>query len=216
MGNWTQLLGEEKQQPYFKALLDKVADARSQTAVYPAADDVFNALKLTAPEQVNVVILGQDPYHGPGQAHGLSFSVPDGIKLPPSLRNILKAIQLDYPDKPAPANGDLTRWAAQGVLLLNTVLTVQQGKAHSHANWGWERFTDTIIERLAAHYEGIVFLLWGAHAQKKASLIDANKHCILKSVHPSPLSAHRGFFDANHFRKANDYLINTGREPIDW
>ena len=216
MGDWTKLLADEKQQPYFQELLHRVARAREQTTVYPPAADVFNALKLTAPEQVKVVILGQDPYHGPGQAHGLSFSVPDGVKLPPSLRNILKAIQVDYPEQPQPANGDLTRWAKQGVLLLNTVLTVQAGNAHSHANWGWETFTDRVIERLAAEQQGIVFLLWGAHAQKKARLIDGDRHCVLKTVHPSPLSAHRGFFDAHHFRKANDYLVSIGREPIRW
>ena len=216
MSDWSALLAEEKTKPYFNELLAKVAAARQQTTVFPKQEDVFNALKLTAPDEVKVVILGQDPYHGPGQAHGLSFSVPDGIKLPPSLRNMLKAIQLDYPDTPAPENGDLSRWAEQGVLLLNTVLTVEQGKAHSHANWGWETFTDTVIARLADSYEGIVFMLWGAHAQKKATLIDGNKHCVLKTVHPSPLSAHRGFFDAQHFRTANDYLIKGGKNPITW
>lgn len=216
MSDWSALLAEEKSKPYFNELLQRVAKARQQTTVYPQPEQVFNALKQTPPEQVKVVILGQDPYHGPGQAHGLSFSVPDGVKLPPSLRNIFKAVQADYADTPSPTNGDLTRWAQQGVLLLNTVLTVEQGNAHSHANWGWEVFTDTVIKRLADHYDGIVFMLWGAHAQKKAALIDANRHCILKTVHPSPLSAHRGFFEARHFRKANDYLIDTGRHPITW
>lgn len=216
MNDWSALLGAEKQQPYFQELLQRVATARQQTTVYPPPDAVFNALKLTAPEQVKVVILGQDPYHGSGQAHGLSFSVPDGIKLPPSLRNILKAIQIDYPDNPTPNNGDLSRWAEQGVLLLNTVLTVEQGNAHSHAKWGWETFTDRVIEQLSQHQQHIVFLLWGAHAQKKAQLIDDSRHCVLKTVHPSPLSAHRGFFDAHHFRQANDYLESVGREPIVW
>ncbi|WP_404401597.1 uracil-DNA glycosylase [Idiomarina seosinensis] len=216
MSDWSALLADEKQKPYFIQLLQQVEQARQQSIVYPAPEHVFNALKLIEPDQVKVVILGQDPYHGPGQAHGLSFSVPDGVKLPPSLRNILKAIQLDYPDSSPPQNGDLTRWAVQGVLLLNTVLTVEQGKAHSHANWGWETFTDTLIKRLADQHENIVFLLWGAHAQKKERLIDDNKHCVLKTVHPSPLSAHRGFFDAHHFRKANDYLQSVGRTPVSW
>ncbi|RUO76277.1 uracil-DNA glycosylase [Idiomarina seosinensis] len=214
--SWRPLLGNEKTKPYFTDLMAKVAAARQQGTVYPEQEDVFNALTQTPPDNVKVVILGQDPYHGPGQAHGLSFSVPEGVKLPPSLRNILKAIQLDYPDSQPPQNGDLTRWAEQGVLLLNTVLTVEQGKAHSHAKWGWETFTDTVIQKLADKHQHIVFMLWGAHAQKKAELIDGSKHCILKTVHPSPLSAHRGFFDAHHFRKANDYLQSVGRQPINW
>ncbi|MGM0525215.1 MAG: uracil-DNA glycosylase [Pseudomonadota bacterium] len=213
---WKPLLHEEKQKSYFVELLQRVEESRQQVTVYPAPEDVFNALKLVDPEQVKVVILGQDPYHGPGQAHGLSFSVKPGVKLPPSLRNILKAIQIDYPDSQPPQNGDLTRWAEQGVLLLNTVLTVEQSKAHSHAKWGWETFTDTVIQKLADKHQHIVFMLWGAHAQKKAGLIDGSKHCILKTVHPSPLSAHRGFFDAHHFRKANDYLQSAGRQPIHW
>jgi uracil-DNA glycosylase len=165
---------------------------------------------------VKVVILGQDPYHGPGQAHGLSFSVKEGVKFPPSLRNMFKAIALDYPDTVLPQHGDLTAWAQQGVLLLNTVLTVEQGKAHSHASWGWETFTDTVIKKVSEATEHVVFLLWGSHAQKKIPLIDGTKHYILTAPHPSPLSAHRGFFDANHFKKANDYLQQHGRQPIKW
>lgn len=214
--SWSDLLAAEKQQPYFQQLMERVDHARQNTVVYPPKEDVFNALKLTPPEQVKVVILGQDPYHGPGQAHGLSFSVPEGVKLPPSLRNIVKAIAVDYPDREPPAHGNLTHWAEQGVLLLNTVLTVEQGKAHSHAKWGWETFTDTVIRQVSDATEHVVFLLWGAHAQKKAALIDGSKHCILTAPHPSPLSAHRGFFDAHHFRKTNEYLRQHGRQPIQW
>lgn len=216
MNDWSALLADEKQQPYFIQLMQKVEQARQQTTVFPPPTDVFNALKLTAPQQVKVVILGQDPYHGPGQAHGLSFSVKPGVKLPPSLRNMFKAVAIDYPETTPPDNGELTRWAEQGVLLLNTVLTVQQGNAHSHAGWGWETFTDTVIRQLAENQQHIVFLLWGAHAQKKAALIDASQHCILTAPHPSPLSAHRGFFDAHHFKKANDYLRDKGRGEIIW
>lgn len=214
--SWSDLLADEKQQPYFQQLIERVEHARQSTVVYPPKDDVFNALTLTPPEQVKVVILGQDPYHGPGQAHGLSFSVPEGIKIPPSLRNMFKALAIDYPDIVLPQNGDLTPWAEQGVLLLNTVLTVEQGKAHSHAKWGWETFTDTVIRKVSDATEHVVFLLWGAHAQKKAALIDGRKHCILTAPHPSPLSAHRGFFDANHFRKTNAYLQQHGRQPVTW
>ncbi len=213
---WQPLLAEEKQKEYFIKLMQRVEHARQTEVVFPPESDVFNALKLTAPEDVKVVILGQDPYHGPGQAHGLSFSVPEGVKLPPSLRNILKAIMQDYPEAQPPTHGDLTAWAEQGVLLLNTVLTVAQGQAHSHAKWGWETFTDTVIERLATEYEKIVFMLWGAHAQKKAALIPQEKHCILTAPHPSPLSAHRGFFEARHFIQANQYLTTHGRTPIQW
>lgn len=214
--SWSDLLADEKQQPYFQQLMERVEHARQSTVVYPPQRDVFNALTLTPPERVKVVILGQDPYHGPGQAHGLSFSVPEDVKIPPSLRNMFKAIAIDYPDTVLPQQGDLTHWAEQGVLLLNTVLTVEQGKAHSHAKWGWETFTDTVIRKVSDATEHVVFLLWGAHAQKKAALIDGSKHCILTAPHPSPLSAHRGFFDANHFRKTNAYLQQHGRQPVTW
>lgn len=214
--SWSDLLADEKQQPYFQQLMERVEHARQSTVVYPPQRDVFNALTLTPPERVKVVILGQDPYHGPGQAHGLSFSVPEDVKIPPSLRNMFKAIAIDYPDTVLPQQGDLTHWAEQGVLLLNTVLTVEQGKAHSHAKWGWETFTDTVIRKVSDATEHVVFLLWGAHAQKKAALIDGRKHCILTAPHPSPLSAHRGFFDAHHFRKTNAYLQQHGRQPVTW
>lgn len=182
--------------------------------IYPPSDQVFQAFKLTALADLKVVILGQDPYHGPGQAHGLCFSVPAGVKHPPSLRNIFKAIQHDYPDFQIPESGNLEHWAQQGVLLLNTVLTVEQGKAHSHASWGWETFTDKVVEQINQHCEGIVFLLWGAHAQKKGALINRKRHHVLETVHPSPLSAHRGFLTAGHFRQTNQLLTQQGKSVI--
>ena len=210
---WQDVLAEEKQAAYFVELLTRVqAERDAGKAIYPPAAEVFAALKLTPLANVRVVILGQDPYHGPGQAHGLCFSVPQGVKHPPSLRNIFKAIQHDYPDFAVPESGDLTHWAEQGVLLLNTVLTVEQGKAHSHAKWGWETFTDRVIEAVNDHCEGVVFLLWGAHAQKKGALIDRTRHHVLETVHPSPLSAHRGFLTAGHFRRTNELLA----KPILW
>lgn len=210
---WQDVLAEEKQAAYFVELLARVqAERDAGKAIYPPAAEVFAALKLTPLANVRVVILGQDPYHGPGQAHGLCFSVPQGVKHPPSLRNIFKAIQHDYPGFEVPESGDLTHWAEQGVLLLNTVLTVEQGKAHSHAKWGWETFTDRVIEAVNDHCEGVVFLLWGAHAQKKGALIDRTRHHVLETVHPSPLSAHRGFLTAGHFRRTNELLA----KPILW
>jgi uracil-DNA glycosylase len=204
---WHDVLAEEKQAAYFVELLARVqAERDAGKAIYPSAADVFAALKLTPLANVRVVILGQDPYHGPGQAHGLCFSVPQGVKHPPSLRNIFKAIQHDDPGFAVPESGDLTHWAEQGVLLLNTVLTVEQGKAHSHAKWGWETFTDRVIKAVNDHREGVVFLLWGAHAQKKGALIDRARHHVLETVHPSPLSAHRGFLTAGHFRRTNELL----------
>ncbi|RUO80325.1 uracil-DNA glycosylase [Idiomarina tyrosinivorans] len=215
--DWRQLIGAEKQQPYFIELLQKVQQQRDNgVAIYPPKEQVFNAFRLTPAEQVKVVILGQDPYHGPGQAHGLSFSVPEGVKFPPSLRNIYKAIAQDYPQAQLPRHGDLSHWAEQGVLLLNTVLTVEQGKAHSHASWGWERFTDKVVEAINEHLSGVVFLLWGSHAQRKAAMVDSTKHCVLHAPHPSPLSAHRGFFEAQHFIKANEYLTSQGKAAIVW
>ncbi|RUO45844.1 uracil-DNA glycosylase [Pseudidiomarina aquimaris] len=210
---WTDLLGSEKQRPYFVELLARVqAERDAGKTIFPPSEQVFNAFKYTKLEELKVVILGQDPYHGQGQAHGLCFSVPKGVKLPPSLRNIYKAIRHDYPDYQPPEHGDLTHWAEQGVLLLNTVLTVEEGKAHSHASWGWERFTDSVIEKINDHCEGVVFLLWGAHAQKKGALIDRQRHHVLTAVHPSPLSAHRGFLTCGHFRRTNE-LLEVG---IDW
>lgn len=210
---WRDLLGDEKQEAYFQELVARVKHERAQGApIYPPEDKVFAAFKETPLAKLKVVILGQDPYHGPGQAHGLCFSVPQGVKLPPSLRNIYKAIQHDYPDFEPPEHGDLSHWAEQGVLLLNTVLTVEEGKAHSHASWGWERFTDKVIAQINEHCDGIIFMLWGAHAQKKGALVDRQRHHVLTAVHPSPLSAHRGFLTCGHFRRCNELLTN----PINW
>lgn len=211
--SWSDLLAEEKQQPYFQELMTRVQMERANgKRIYPPEAEVFQAFRLTPLANLKVVILGQDPYHGPGQAHGLCFSVAKGVKQPPSLRNIYKAIQHDYPDYTPPEHGDLSHWAEQGVLLLNTVLTVEEGKAHSHASWGWERFTDTVIEKINEHCKGVVFLLWGAHAQKKGALIDRQRHHVLTAVHPSPLSAHRGFLTCGHFKRTNDLLA----KPIKW
>ena len=183
--------------------------------IYPEGSLIFNALNTTALEQVKVVILGQDPYHGPNQAHGLSFSVKPGVKIPPSLLNIYKEIQQAF-DAPIPTHGCLQYWAEQGVLLLNATLTVEHGKAGSHQNKGWELFTDQVIEVINTDCSSVVFLLWGSYAQKKGRLIDARKHYILKSPHPSPLSAHRGFFGNNHFQLTNEWLCSRGMSPIDW
>lgn len=211
--SWQDILGPEKEKDYFQQLLQRVQTRREQgCTIYPPRELVFNALKLTPLAKVRAVIIGQDPYHGPGQAHGLSFSVPAGVKHPPSLRNIFKALQHDFAGYQIPQSGDLTAWAEQGVLLLNTVLTVEQGQAHSHAGWGWEQFTDTVISAVNKECSGVVFMLWGAHAQKKAALIDAKRHHILTSVHPSPLSAHRGFLTCGHFAECNRLLA----QPINW
>ncbi len=215
--NWTEALAEEKQQDYFQQIINSVAAQRlAGKAVYPSADNVFNAFSTTPLEEVKVVILGQDPYHGPGQAHGLSFSVQDGVHFPPSLQNMFKELQADIPAFQIPMNGNLTRWAEQGVLLLNSVLTVEQGRAHSHANLGWEKFTDKVIQVLDEHTSNTVFMLWGSHAQKKGKAINSEHHFILTAPHPSPLSAYRGFFGCRHFSQANDYLQRHGKQPIDW
>lgn len=188
--------------------------AAGQT-IYPPREHWFAALEAVAPEQVRVVIVGQDPYHGAGEAHGLSFSVPPGIRIPPSLLNIYKEIERDF-GHPRPGHGCLTDWAKQGVLLLNTSLTVRADQAGSHAKQGWETFTDALIKGLAQEQDGLVFLLWGAHAQKKAALLDPARHRVLQSPHPSPLSAHRGFIGNGHFSAANQYLLQNGQAPIDW
>ncbi|WP_417685495.1 uracil-DNA glycosylase [Pseudidiomarina gelatinasegens] len=213
--SWSDLLSEEKKQPYFIDLLHRVQTERDAgKVIYPPSEQVFQAFKITPLANLKVVILGQDPYHGPGQAHGLCFSVPEGVKHPPSLRNIFKAIQHDYPEFQVPESGNLEHWAKQGVLLLNTVLTVEQGKAHSHASWGWETFTDKVVEQINMQCSGVVFLLWGAHAQKKGALIDRQRHHVLETVHPSPLSAHRGFLTAGHFRRTNELLAEQGKSVI--
>lgn len=214
---WHEVIGQEKKQNYFVDTLKFVANERAEgKTIYPPQEDVFNAFRSTEFSQVKVVILGQDPYHGPNQAHGLSFSVRPGIPAPPSLVNIYKELATDIPGFVRPNHGYLQSWADQGVLLLNTVLTVEAGKAHSHAKLGWETFTDKVIENLNAHREGVVFMLWGSHAQKKGSIIDAARHHVLKAPHPSPLSAHRGFLGCQHFSTANQLLEEQGLSPIDW
>ncbi|CFR10330.1 uracil-DNA glycosylase [Yersinia frederiksenii] len=215
--SWHDVIGQEKEQPYFQDTLAYVAAQRSAgKTIYPAQKDVFNAFRLTELDQVKVVILGQDPYHGPNQAHGLSFSVLPGVPAPPSLVNMYKELATDIPGFQRPNHGYLQSWAEQGVLLLNTVLTVEAGNAHSHANLGWETFTDKVIAALNEHRDGVIFMLWGAHAQKKGRIIDAQRHFILKAPHPSPLSAHRGFLGCKHFSQANHLLQQQGLPPIDW
>jgi len=214
--SWKSVLGEEKNKRYFQKIMSFLTEERAKgKIIYPAQENIFNALKLTAYEKVKVVILGQDPYHGPNQAHGLAFSVPSGIKPPPSLENIFKELQQDL-GIPRPTHGCLEAWARQGVLLLNDVLTVENGKAQSHVNVGWQQFTDHVISSLNEHPYDIVFLLWGSHAQKKIPLINTFRHSILKAPHPSPLSVHRGFAGCRHFSKANRILEQKGRDPIDW
>lgn len=215
--SWKDLLAGEAELPYYKSLGKFLVEQYMEGTVYPKKENIFNALQLTDYEDVKVVILGQDPYHGPNQAHGLSFSVEKGQKLPPSLKNMMKELQQDIGCE-IPVHGDLTSWTKQGVLLLNTVLTVQAGKANSHKGQGWEQFTDAVIENLAKRDQPIVFLLWGKPAQSKRILIEriSRKHIILQSPHPSPLSAHRGFFGSKPYSKANEALLSLGQQPIDW
>lgn len=214
---WDDIIGREQQQTYFIETLSFVANERQQgKIIYPPAEDVFNAFKYTALNDVNVVILGQDPYHGPDQAHGLSFSVRPGVPAPPSLVNMYKELEKDIAGFTRPTHGYLESWARQGVLLLNTVLTVEKGKAHSHAHLGWETFTDKIINEINQQRNGVIFLLWGSHAQKKGRFIDSHKHHILKAPHPSPLSAYRGFLGCGHFSQTNQILQQQGLNPINW
>ncbi len=213
--SWLEHLQSEFQQPYMQQLRDFLQTQKQQRKViYPPGKLIFNALNTTHLDQVKVVILGQDPYHGPGQAHGLSFSVPDGVKPPPSLVNIFKEIEHNLGIKNH--SGNLTAWAEQGVLLLNSVLTVEQGLAASHRDQGWERFTDRIIEVINQQNRHVVFMLWGSYAQRKGQQIDQQKHLVLKAPHPSPLSAHRGFFGCQHFTKCNAYLTENQLKPINW
>jgi len=213
--SWKKLLKEEFDKPYFQSLSDFVHQEYRSGTVYPPARFIFNALDSLPVDQVKVVIIGQDPYHGPDQAHGLSFSVPDGIKIPPSLQNIYKELATDLGTTPS-SSGNLERWAKEGVLLLNATLTVRANQAGSHQNKGWEQFTDAIIHRLAETKENLVFILWGTYAQKKGAFIDSRRHLILKSVHPSPLSAYNGFFGSRPFSQANDYLLAHNKEPVSW
>ena len=213
---WQALLADQINQEYFKNLWSFVGDQYAKHTCFPAKDNIFNALNTTPLANVKVVILGQDPYHGKGQAHGLSFSVPNGVKLPPSLVNIFKELALNL-DTAAHSQGDLTHWANQGVLLLNATLTVRESEAGSHQNQGWEQFTDAIINTISNTKRGVVFMLWGGYAKKKTKLIDASKHLILATGHPSPLSANRGYwFGNNHFSKANAYLEARGETAIKW
>ncbi|MFT5451194.1 MAG: uracil-DNA glycosylase [Enterobacterales bacterium] len=213
---WSTLLEHEKEADYFKEVMQFVDDKRqSGTVVYPDRDDVFKTFELTKFAEIRVVILGQDPYHGANQAHGLCFSVKKGVPIPPSLKNIYKELASDLGIKAA-EHGDLASWAKQGVFLLNSVLTVEASKANSHRNKGWETFTDQVIKIISEHSEHVVFLLWGNPAHKKIPLIDAEKHSILTTVHPSPLSAYRGFLGCRHFSKANQALLEHGQNVINW
>ncbi|HBY38592.1 uracil-DNA glycosylase [Marisediminitalea sp.] len=217
MPAWQEVLGPVKRADFFQQLMARIdAERAAGKAIYPPASEVFNALTLTPLDNVKVVILGQDPYHGPGQAHGLCFSVQSGVKTPPSLVNIYKELAQDIEGFHIPEHGNLTAWAEQGVLLLNTVLTVEQGKAHSHAKWGWETFTDAVIKSVNDTQHGVVFLLWGSHAQKKGQNIDTQKHYVLNAPHPSPLSAHRGFLGCRHFSQTNTLLSQQGKTPVNW
>lgn len=213
--SWLEHLQQEFDKPYFEELIQFVKKEYAQGTCYPPGKLIFNAFNLCPLSKVKVVLIGQDPYHEPGQAHGLCFSVNDGVPFPPSLRNIFQEIQTDL-GKPVPASGNLTRWAEQGVLLLNATLTVRAHAAASHQRRGWEEFTDAVIRLVSAEREHVVFILWGSYAQGKATLIDGTKHCILRSAHPSPLSAYRGFFGNHHFSICNQYLQQNHIEPINW
>ena len=214
--SWKQHLDSEFEKPYFAELTNFVRQEYISTTCYPPGRLIFNAFNLCPFDKVKVVIIGQDPYHGPGQAHGLSFSVCDGVTFPPSLQNIFKEIEQDL-GTPIPMTGNLTRWAEQGVLLLNATLAVRAHQPASHQGHGWEQFTDAAIKALNAHRDNLVFILWGGYARSKASLIDASRHLVLQSVHPSPMSANRGgWFGNHHFSRANAYLIEHGQQPINW
>lgn len=213
--SWKEKLSPEFEKPYFQELTEFVRQEYGSHKVFPPPSLIFNAFAHCSFDDVKVVILGQDPYHNPGQANGLAFSVADGITPPPSLQNIYKEISDEF-DKPVPKTGNLEHWADQGVLLLNATLTVRAHQPGSHQKKGWELFTDTVIQVLSQEKEQLVFMLWGAYAQKKGTIIDEGKHLVLKSAHPSPFAANRGFFGNNHFKKANDYLVKHGREPIRW
>ena len=213
--SWKEVLHEEFEKDYFAGLVDFVKNEYRTQKIFPPGKEIFRAFDRCGFEDVRVVILGQDPYHGPGQANGLCFSVREGVPFPPSLVNIFKEIENDL-GKEIPKHGNLERWADQGVLLLNATLTVRAYTAGSHQNKGWEQFTDAVVRALASQKEQVVYMLWGSYAQKKGAIIDPSKNRVLKSVHPSPLSAHRGFFGSKHFSQANAYLKETGNREIDW
>ncbi len=212
---WKQILAEEFEKDYFKKLVEFVKKEYKTQTVYPPGKDIFSAFDFCPFDKLKVVIIGQDPYHGKGQAHGLCFSVNDGIRKPPSLQNIFKELKADI-GKEIPESGNLERWAKQGILMLNATLTVRASSAGSHQNKGWETFTDAVIKAISDKKEGIVFILWGAYAQKKGAVIEQDKHCVLKSAHPSPFSAYNGFFGNKHFSKTNNYLRKIGRNEIEW
>lgn len=215
--SWKEGLKDEFAKPYFEQIVFFLKTERmAGKTIYPPGPLIFNAFEQTPLNKVKVVIIGQDPYHGPGQAHGLCFSVQDGVPLPPSLLNIYKEIQTDIGVTMDMKKGNLTHWAQQGILLLNASLTVRANEANSHSKIGWATFTDTVIQKVVEQKSGVVFLLWGKFAQEKQILIDETKHHVLKAAHPSPLSAHNGFFGCKHFSKTNDYLIKQGQDPIDW
>ena len=214
--SWKEVLKDEFKKPYFKQIAEHLKTEKNQgKTIYPAGSNIFHAFEATPFDEVKVVILGQDPYHGPKQAHGLSFSVQKGIHPPPSLMNIFKELQDDV-GVPIPTHGNLEKWAKQGVLLLNASLTVRAGEPMSHSKIGWEKFTNTVIEKVSELKEHVVFVLWGRFAQEKQALIDQKKHYIIKSAHPSPLSAKNGFFGSHPFSKINNYLVKHGIDPIDW
>ena len=215
MSAWFDAIGDEANKPYYKELSKKVNAAYKNTTVYPPKEDIMKALTLTPPENVKCVILGQDPYHEPGQAMGLSFSVRDGIRIPPSLVNIYKESENEY-GYPTPETGDLTAWAEQGVLLLNAILTVEAHQAASHKDFGWAQFTDAVIQHVNTLDQPVVYMLWGSFARSKKAFLNNPKHLVLESAHPSPLSAYRGFLGNGHFKKCNDFLEANGIEKIDW
>lgn len=213
--DWKEILSEEFSKPYFKELVEFVRAEYAAGEVFPKGRDIFRAFDKCPFDKLKVVIIGQDPYHGVGQANGLCFSVGEGVPFPPSLQNIFKEVNSDT-GAPIPTSGNLDRWAEQGVLLLNAVLTVRAHQAASHAGRGWEQFTDAVVRAIATRKQGVVYMLWGSYAQKKGAIADPNSNLILKSVHPSPLSSYRGFFGCRHFSKANDYLANIGKTQIIW
>lgn len=214
--SWRNILHDEIEKVYFKKLIKNISrEYITEEKIFPHFNNIFQAFTLCSFENVKVVILGQDPYHGEGQAHGLAFSVPEGVHIPPSLQNIYKELQNDLSDT-IPKSGNLSHWAKQGVLLLNSTLTVQEGKPASHQGFGWEIFTDAVIQKVSDEKDHVVFLLWGNYARQKIAYIDTTKHCVLTAPHPSPLSAHRGFFGSRHFSKTNAYLIEHGIKPILW
>lgn len=215
--DWKDVLKDEFDEPYFNKLVAFLKqEKQAGKIIYPPGPQIFGAFELTAFKDVRVVIIGQDPYHGAGQAHGLCFSVNKGVAMPPSLQNIFKELQADIPEFTIPEHGNLSAWAKQGVLLLNATLTVEKDKAGSHQGKGWEQFTDTIIKRISEEKKHVVFILWGKFAQSKAALVDEAKHLVLKAAHPSPFSAYNGFFGCRHFSKTNDYLIQQHLKPIEW